>query len=168
MRPFARILLIFLLVALFAGCDQATKSIAKRELQFSASSSIFGGLVRLQYAENDGGFLSIGSDLPAGVRRSFTFVLTMIVGGGFVVLLFSADKVEIPKLLLFSMLLAGSAGNLIDRLFNHGRVVDFLILGTQTIHTGILNVADMLITTSVILLFIMELFHRRNPVDEGH
>jgi lipoprotein signal peptidase len=46
-------------------------------------------------------------------------------------------------------------------LLNQGRVVDFLIVGTKTIHTGILNVADLLITTSVVMLCCTELFHRR-------
>lgn len=161
MHQFVKIILIVLLVTSFAGCDQATKSLAKRELQFSASSNILWGVVRLQYAENEGGFLSIGSDLPAGVRKLFTFALTVIVFGGFIVLLSSAEKVDLPKLLLFSMLLAGSTGNLIDRLFNDGRVVDFLILGTKTVHTGILNVADLLITTSIVMLVIIELFGRR-------
>ena len=164
MRPFTRITLIVLLVASFAGCDQATKSLAKRELQFSASSNILWGVVRLQYAENEGGFLSIGSELSPDVRRLFTFVLSVVVFGGFIVLLSSADKVNLPKLLLYSMLLAGSVGNLMDRLLNQGRVVDFLILGTRTLHTGILNVADLLITTSIVILFIIELSDRRGEL----
>jgi signal peptidase II len=58
------------------------------------------------------------------------------------------------------LLLAGSFGNLIDRLFHHGYVVDFLILGTDTVHTGILNIADLLITISIVMLSIVEIFHK--------
>jgi len=161
MHKSLRAILILLIVISFAGCDQATKSIAKRELQFSTSVTLVGGLVRLHYAENEGGFLSIGSELPVVVHRLIAILLTCIVLVGLILLLSFAQNIKLSSLILFSLLLAGSLGNLIDRLFNHGRVVDFLILGTNTIHTGILNIADLLIITSILMLFIAELLCKR-------
>ncbi len=161
MRKYSKVILMMLLVFFFAGCDQITKSIAKRELKFSASVNLLGGFVRLQYAENEGAFLSAGSGLPAEIRRRMIVLLTVLVLTGFVVLFSFAQKIKYSSLVPFSLLLAGSLGNVLDRLLNHGRVVDFLIVGTKTIHTGILNVADLLITTSVVVLCYTELFHRR-------
>jgi signal peptidase II len=145
----------------FIGCDQVTKSYAIRELPFSHSINLLGGLVRLQFAENQGFFLSIGSTLSATVRRSIAIALTGIVSLGFIILLISANKMRFSYIIALSLLLAGSLGNLIDRIFNHGLVVDFLILGTNTVHTGILNVADILILTSIVMLIILELLHTR-------
>ncbi len=43
------------------------------------------------------------------------------------------------------LLLAGGIGNLIDRLFHGGLVIDFLNVGIGPVRTGIFNVADMAI-----------------------
>jgi lipoprotein signal peptidase len=51
--------------------------------------------------------------------------------------------------------------NLIDRILNHGRVVDFLILETNSFHTGILNVADLVIILSIVMLVILEILRKR-------
>jgi signal peptidase II len=161
MRKYLRALSIILIVFSFIGCDQATKSYAKRELPLLGSVNILGGLIRFQFAENQGYFLSIGSTLSATFRKLIAITLTIIVLAGFVVLLIFANKIKLSSLIAFSFLLAGCLGNLIDRLFNHGLVVDFMILGTNTIHTGILNIADILITISTVVLVIIELSHKR-------
>ena len=53
-----------------------------------------------------------------------------------------------------SFVLAGGIGNVIDRLFHDGRVIDFLNLGLGSLRTGIFNVADVAITGGVILLWL--------------
>jgi signal peptidase II len=161
MNKYIRAISVILIVFSFIGCDQITKSYAIRELPFSSPVNLLGGLARLQFAENPGYFLSIGSTLSYALRKSIAIAMTVVVLLGFVVLLISANKIRLSYLIVLSLLFAGSLGNLIDRLFNHGLVIDFLILGTNTIHTGILNVADILITTSIVMLIILEIFHKR-------
>ncbi len=155
MRKYLKVLMIILLVFTLIGCDQATKSFARHQLQNSASVNILGGLVRFQYAENQGYFLSIGSTLSTGSHKLMTILMTVIVLTGLSIMLISAKTIKLPALIAFSLFIAGSMGNLIDRLLNQGRVVDFLILGTDTIHTGILNIADLFITASMVILFIL-------------
>jgi signal peptidase II len=50
---------------------------------------------------------------------------------------------------------AGGIGNLLDRLFNNGAVIDFIRLGIGPLRTGIFNMADVAIVTGVVtfLLF---------------
>lgn len=43
-------------------------------------------------------------------------------------------------------------GNLIDRVFQDGQVIDFLHLGVGTLRTGIFNVADVAITCGAMML----------------
>jgi signal peptidase II len=143
------------------GCDQATKSFVKHQLQYSATVIILGGLVRFQYAENQGYFLSIGSTLGEAWRKLTTILLTAIVLIGLSILLIMAKTIKLPPLIAFSLLIAGSMGNLIDRILNQGRVVDFLVLGTKTIHTGILNAADLYITASIVILIVLKYFFKR-------
>jgi signal peptidase II len=56
------------------------------------------------------------------------------------------------------LLFAGGMGNLIDRLMNDGRVTDFLVLGIWPIQTGIINVADVVLTAGALTCAL--LYHR--------
>ena len=53
-----------------------------------------------------------------------------------------------------ALLLAGGIGNLLDRLFHGGLVIDFLNMGIGPLRTGIFNVADMAIMAGFALLFL--------------
>ena len=64
-----RLFLVLLVIATCIVCDQATKLIAKRYLQPGAIFSFAGDMFRLQYAENTGAFLSLGSSLPESWRH---------------------------------------------------------------------------------------------------
>jgi signal peptidase II len=46
----------------------------------------------------------------------------------------------------------GGIGNLLDRVFYDGRVIDFMNLGIGRLRTGIFNVADVYITIGILLL----------------
>ncbi len=162
MSKISKYILIVTITFASIGCDQKTKAIAKEELQFMSSIRYFNGLVQFQFAENEGGFLSIGSKLPFTVRKSLTLLLSLFTVIAFGVLVFSADKIKTTSVVSFSFLIAGASGNLIDRLFNQGRVIDFIILGTRNIHTGIFNVADVLLMVGTFMLFVTQLLHIKN------
>ena len=54
-----------------------------------------------------------------------------------------------------SLLVAGGVGNLIDRMVNHGAVIDFMNIGFGRLRSGIFNVADMAIMAGAgVLLFV--------------
>ena len=65
---FKRDLLIRLLLIGCVGCDQLTKDDAQQYLAFEPPRSLFSDFVGLQYAENTGAFLSLGSGLSEGLR----------------------------------------------------------------------------------------------------
>ncbi len=127
------------------GCDQATKVLATHALADGAKLSFAAGTVHLNYALNSGGFLSVGSALPPALRSGLFigFNLCTIVGLG----IFLMRKKEVHWLLYFSaiLVLAGGVGNLIDRVFNHGMVIDFMVVGIAGLQTGVFNVADVAI-----------------------
>lgn len=145
----------FLAVVLIAcvGCDQATKQYAVENLKGTPPQSYLGDTFRIQYAENPGAFLSLGTNLPDHAR----FWLLTVVNG--VVLSFVAAvlvfRKEIDRLTLvaLTLILAGGIGNLIDRVTTQeGVVIDFLNLGIGGLRTGVFNVADMAITGGFFLL----------------
>ncbi len=153
-----------LLVVLFVllgciGCDQAVKALARGALAFSPPVLLLNGAVRLQYTENPGAFLSLGAGLPAGVRYLFGVVLVGVTQLALFAFLIRSRNLTTLQRIGFSLFLAGGLGNWIDRIANHGRVIDFVSLGLGPLHTGIFNVADVAILAGIVTVLIS----RREP-----
>jgi signal peptidase II len=60
--------------------------------------------------------------------------------------------------------LSAGIGNLLDRVFYDGRVIDFMHLGIGSLRTGTFNVSDVCITTGVLLLVFYALQRPRSSV----
>lgn len=125
------------------GCDRVTKYAATTFLSGLPSRSYLADTVRLGYAENTGGFLSLGAELPSAVR---TGLFTVGTGLLLCVLVFIATRHRWDRLstLGLALFVAGGASNWIDRV-TRGSVVDFLNVGVGPVRTGVFNVADMAI-----------------------
>ncbi|HNX51604.1 MAG TPA: signal peptidase II [Thermoanaerobaculaceae bacterium] len=142
MKHKVRLLLLFVVLVLTGGCDQATKSIARDCLGDGSSHAVLGGLVTFTLARNPGAFLGLGALLPGGVRLAGALVaLGALLALSWFVLRDRASTA--PALLGTGFLLAGAGSNLIDRLWWHGKVTDFVVVGIGSLHTGVFNVADL-------------------------
>ena len=102
-----------------------------------------------------------------GAVRSKTFqyaIFRVVVGVfllGLAIFLVKAGHKSTRVAIALALVLGGGIGNLIDRIFNDGRVIDFLNIGVGSIRTGVFNVADIAITFGV-LLFVLFSLSRRN------
>jgi signal peptidase II len=140
----------FLLVVGTIGCDRATKHLAAVNLDGAPAQSFLADTVRLQYAENTGGFLSLGASLPAPVRLViFTLAPALVLIAAIVMAV--RDRWTGPALFGLSLFLAGGASNLIDRA-TRGSVIDFMNVGVGPLRTGIFNVADVAVLMGLALL----------------
>jgi signal peptidase II len=141
-----------LLVAIAAtiGCDRATKHIAATTLAGGATRSFLGDTVRLEYAENPGGFLSLGASLPPAFR---TGLFTMGTGLALLTVVAAAIRFRWSGWPLFGLavFVAGGASNWVDRVAR-GSVVDFITIGLGPLRTGIFNVADVDIMLGVAIV----------------
>ena len=166
MRSSVRLLAALALLALI-GCDQATKALARDALVSSPPVSLLGGAVRFQYAENPGAFLSLG----AGLSPRWRFLLGVVFSGAALVALavFAARSAQLStaQRLSLGLVVAGGLGNLIDRLANDGRVVDFVSVGIGSLRTGIFNIADMAITAGVLVAVVAGLKNSEEPETGG-
>jgi signal peptidase II len=131
------------------GCDRVTKHVATSALQGSPRLSFLNDTVRLEYAENPGGFLGLGARLPRGLR-----VLLFQVGAGLALAAALAIAVSQPlpphARIALTLVCAGGASNLADRALA-GSVVDFLNVGIGGLRSGIFNVADLAISIGLVL-----------------
>jgi signal peptidase II len=143
------------------GCDQATKAVAKEYLPRHQVMSFALDTVRLQYAENTGAFLSIGSTLP---ERARTVLFTVGIGAmvfGILGYLLFVSALPRPTAIALSLIAGGGLSNLIDRLVFGGYVVDFLNIGLGSLRTGIFNVADVAIMVGGLDFVLRSLRHER-------
>ena len=147
-------ILILRIIFACVAVDQATKWLAKKYLAPDGFFSFAGDTVRLQYAENTGAFLSLGSSLPEPWRHIVFTVLVGIFLTALLAYLIFSRTLPRTYVTCLSLVCGGGFSNLIDRMAYDGRVVDFLNVGIGPLRTGIFNVADMAITTGAILLLI--------------
>ena len=157
-RSMTRVALLAVVVATI-GCDQVSKRLATVHLRGVPGQSFLGDLLRLEYAENRGAFLSLGTGLPVWARTALFGVGTLFILVGCVV---AAAGHRRPALTLLglSLVFAGGVSNLVDRVAR-GAVVDFLNVGVGSLRTGIFNVADM----SILLGGALLVFQSRQRAD---
>ena len=138
-------------VLLLLALDQATKDAARASLRPVGSRTLIPGVLGLRYSENTGAAFSSFS----GSTGLLTALTALLVAGILIWLLTHRQeprRFRIPLLLI----LAGGAGNLIDRLcFSY--VTDFIEL--LFVRFAIFNLADILITAGAIWLAAAVLFY---------
>jgi len=139
------VLLAFALIAL----DQVTKALAVALLEGRAPVQLIGDWLQLRVVRNPGAAFSLGA--------STTYVFTIIATAAVVLIIRYAPRIVHPAWrVALGLVLAGAAGNLIDRLtrapgFPGGHVVDFV----QIPWWPIFNVADSAITIAVVLALLL-------------
>ena len=163
MRTGLRLFVLVLIAASTIGCDRVTKQLATALLADKPAQSLLADSVRLEYAENAGGFLSLGARLPPGARSAIFIVATGLFLGVLLVALFRS-RGSFVRSAGVALFLAGGVSNWIDRVLR-GSVVDFLNVGVGWLRTGIFNVADVAIVIGVAIFVLAELRARRDSTD---
>ena len=138
--------------------DFVTKQLAVTRLDPEHPVRLAGGLLHLQLVRNPGAAFSLGENATP-VFTALAVVALVIISWWLL------PRVRLPWWVVATgLLLAGVAGNLVDRLVRapgvfHGHVVDFL----QLPHWPIFNVADMCLTSAAVLIVILSTFGRFGP-----
>jgi signal peptidase II len=117
------------------------------------SCSVIDGFFRLILVENKGAAWGVaaGQTIPLIVISIIAIVVVLVV------FLFVCKPCP---LVVFSLafLAAGILGNLYDRVFNDGKVRDFLDFYYNDWHFPAFNIADSMLTIAVFLLILMTIF----------
>ncbi len=161
-RSVLRILLIVFIVLVTVGCDQLTKHIARSSLKNQDTVKLLGNVFVLTYAENQGAFLSLGSNWPDYLRRILFGILPLaaiICASIYIVIMRRLNLLQTSAL---SLIIGGGAGNLIDRLIYDGLVADFMNLGVGRLRTGIFNFADVFLISGAALFILSQRWRNNN------
>lgn len=156
MNNLAKLSVISILSIGGIGCDQSTKLLAKNLLQFEAPKSYLNDTLRIMYSENTGAFLGLGDSLPPVVQTLLLQIVVAIILCLLLYYLVTNKRLDATSVTGLTLIFAGGASNLFDRVTNNGAVVDFLNVGIGSIRTGIFNVADMVIMMGAIVFYISQ------------
>ncbi len=153
--------LTFATLLMNLGLDRVTKWFAVTHLKGQPPISILDGFIVIQYAENTGGFLSLGANWPPPVKYGVFLVIPAVICVG--ALIYCLVRETRPgRVIIISTIVGGGLGNLFDRMVQGFMVVDFLNFGIGPLRTGILNVADLSITFGAIAFLWYEWRRKRS------
>ncbi len=160
MKFMRKILLVCLSIILLVGCDYTSKKIVKNELRDLSAHSYLGGGINLVYAENSGGMLGLGIGTSEKTKLIiFRYFVVLMLALLFIYTI-TNKRISKGSIIAFIFIFSGGIGNLIDRFTNNGRVIDFIVMRILNYHTGIFNLADLYITTGVVLLVFLSLLNK--------
>ena len=154
---------IFILSLIFTNIivDQISKYVVRARVEPYSESSIIGDKFILTNVENAGAFLGMGSDLGPTLRILLLLILPVIVLGLVVIHVFRDHALDRMSLVGFCCIIGGGFANVLDR-FRFGSVTDFLHIDLGGIfRTGIFNIADVSVTTGLIMLLVASFFSKK-------
>ena len=157
MKRSIKIALFCIISVVFIGCDHVTKELAKEHLKDKAPLSFYHDTFRLDYVENTGAFLSFGDDWsPAASFWLMNILPLLFLVGLFVYAIRKTATTPLMNMLPFLFICSGGLGNIIDRMMYNRHVTDFMNVGINNLRTGIFNLADVYVTTGVIMLLFFQ------------
>ena len=149
-----RNLLITTIVFLSIAIDQISKVWVRNNFESYVENSIIGDVFTLIKVENTGAFLGMGSELSETLRILLLIVLPIIFLIGITIYTYIDKTLNKMSIIGFSLIIGGGVGNIFDRIV-FGSVTDFFYLDFWGIlQTGIFNIADLSVTTGMILILI--------------
>mgnify|MGYP004588505379 CR=1 FL=1 len=151
--------------AFLVGIDQILKMLVQANLELHESISLIPGIISLTYVENTGAAFNSFDG-----QRWFLIGLTGLAVL-FMLYLLVFNRLKNPVIIWHvAVILAGGVGNLIDRIFRGGSVIDYIEF--KFVNFAIFNFADCMVVLGVISLLVYmlffdqsDLFHRKKKTD---
>ena len=160
-----RNILLILLISFNIAADQYSKTIVREKVIPGSQTEIFGDLLQLMNVENSGAFLGMGSESNPTIKLIFLLILPVVVILCVLYYLFTNKSLDKLTSIGLSCIVGGGLANLYDR-FLYGSVTDFLFMDFGVAKTGIFNLADLSVTTGMILI-LLSTFKEKSNLSTG-
>ena len=146
---------ITILIAVSILLDQLSKFLIRQNVDQYSEIKLIGDYFILTNVENSGAFLGMGSDFSPFIKTIFLLILPVIVLICIIVYVYRDKQIDKISLIGFCLIIGGGIANIYDRIL-YGSVTDFLFIDLGGIFkTGIFNIADLSVTTGMILILLM-------------
>ena len=154
-----RNLIIILIVIANVGCDQISKKMVRESVIPGDRIEIVNQNFLLMNVENEGAFLSWGTNFSPLLKSILLLGLPLLMLVGVLIYLFFQTNLSKLALVGWSFVIGGGIGNMYDRI-KFGSVTDFLFIDLGGMfRTGVFNMADVSIMVGMgflILFFILD------------
>ena len=158
MKLSKRSIYIILVIVITIAVDQISKVIVRNNITLRTNINpgeripILGDYFILMNVENTGAFLGMGSELNETLRIILLLILPIVVLGLVLRHIFKDKSLDNWSLFAFASIIGGGIANVFDRIA-FGKVTDFLFIDLGGVfRTGIFNLADLSVTTGMIIL----------------
>ena len=146
---------ITILIAVSILLDQLSKFLIRQNVDQYSEIKLIGDYFILTNVENSGAFLGMGSDFSPFIKTIFLLILPVIVLICIMAYVYRDKQIDKISLIGFCLIIGGGIANIYDRIL-YGSVTDFLFIDLGGIFkTGIFNIADLSVTTGMILILLM-------------
>jgi len=146
---------ITILIVVSILLDQLSKFLIRQNVDQYSEIKLIGDYFILTNVENSGAFLGMGSDFSPFIKIIFLLILPVIVLICIMVYVYRDKQIDKISLIGFCFIIGGGIANIYDRIL-YGSVTDFLFIDLGGIFkTGIFNIADLSVTTGMILILLM-------------
>ena len=167
MKLSRRSLFILLTIVLTIAVDQISKIIVRTYVVPSERSNIIGTYFTLHNVENVGAFLGMGSDLSPLLKLILLLILPIVVLSFVTYHIFKDKSLDKVSVFAFASIIGGGIANVFDRVV-YGSVTDFFHIDLGGVfRTGIFNMADLSVTTGMILLLMVSFKKKKELPNQG-
>ncbi|WP_339624885.1 signal peptidase II [uncultured Winogradskyella sp.] len=155
-----RNLFIVILIIFNITIDQISKFSVRANIELREIIEIIGDHFILTNVYNEGAFLGMGSDMHPTLKLIFLLILPTLVLGYVIYYIVKTKELDRLSLIAFCCIIGGGIANVFDRIV-YGKVTDFFFIDLGGIfRTGIFNVADISVTTGMIMLLVGGIFNK--------
>jgi|TARA_B100001093_G_scaffold230818_1_gene221369 signal peptidase II len=141
------------LIILSIFLDQFSKFWIRNNIESYNEIELIGSFFTLIRVENSGAFLGMGSELSYIPKLILLIIFPILVLVAVSIYTYVDKKLDNLSLVGFSLIIGGGIANIFDRIV-YGSVTDFLFINLGFFKTGIFNIADLSVTTGMILILI--------------
>lgn len=146
---------ISILITVSIVLDQLSKALIRENIDQYSEIKLIGEYFILTNVENSGAFLGMGSDFSPFIKTIFLLILPIIVLICIMIYIYRDKEIDKISLIGFCFIIGGGIANIYDRII-YGSVTDFLFIDLGGIFkTGIFNIADLSVTTGMIMILLM-------------
>ena len=158
-----KILIIVLFIGIHTGCDQITKVYARNNLKGQGVIQVVDNIFILNYVENKGAFLGLGSNWPLGIKIVLLMTMPVIFLIAMIIYSFKVQSMSYLQIFGFCSIIGGGLSNVFDRIFFNGYVTDFMNIGIGNIRSGIFNFADLsiMLGAGILMFFYIKMTNPR-------
>lgn len=161
MKLSKRSIAIIAIILVTIAIDQISKVLVRAYVEPGSQTKIIGNYFTLHNVENTGAFLGMGSSLDPKLKLILLLILPIVVLGFVLIHILKNKDLDRLSLVAFSIIVGGGIANVYDRIA-YGSVTDFFYMKlTDTLHTGVFNIADLFVTTGMVMLLIVSFRNKK-------